>query len=277
MNRLKKFFGEWPRALIGITVAAFFVFPFLWMLLTSIKPAAEVMRFPPSFIPWPIDFEGYIGAWERVPMLRFATNNLIQAVGILVLQLPFCAFAAYAFAQFEFRFKQPLFIITLMAMMIPAQVTFLPNFLLMRQLNWLDTFAALILPYASSGFGIFLMRQAFLQVPKDLLHAAKLDGANHLQVIWHIMAPIARPTITTFALFSFVYHWNDYFWPLVMTNSNAVRTLPIGIAMLRDGESRMQWNMLMAGNMAIVLPVLVVFLVAQRNLVRAFVHGGDKG
>lgn len=247
------------------------------MLITSVKPASEVLRFPPSFLPWPLVWDGYAGAWQRVPMLRFALNNVIQAGGILLLQLPLCALAAYAFAQFEFRFKKPLFVICLMAMMIPAQVTFLPNFLLMRRLGLLDTFGALILPYAASGFGIFLMRQAFLQVPKDLIHAARIDGASHLQIIWHILVPIARPTITTFALFSWVYHWNDYFWPLVMTNSNAVRTLPIGIAMLRDGEARMNWNMLMAGNMVIVVPVLLVFLVAQRNLVRAFVHGGEKG
>jgi sn-glycerol 3-phosphate transport system permease protein len=275
--RWDRIIGESPRALVGALVALLFVFPFVWMLVTSLKSSEEVLSFPPNFVPWPVSFEGYIGAWEAVPMVRFAINNLIQAGGILALQLPLCAFAAYAFSQFEFRFKRPLFVLCLMAMMIPSQVTFLPNFLLMRNLGWLDTFAALIVPYASSGFGIFLMRQAFLQISKDLVNAAKLDGANHLQIIWHVMAPIARPTIVTFALFSFVYHWNDYFWPLVMTNSDSVRTLPIGVAMLRDGEARQNWNILMAGNMAIVLPVLIVFLLAQRQLVRAFAHGGDKG
>jgi sn-glycerol 3-phosphate transport system permease protein len=121
-----------------------------------------------------------------------------------------------------------------------------------------------------------MLRQAFMQVPKDLANAAELDGANHLQVLWHVLMPIVKPTLTAVALFSFVAHWNSYFWPLVATNSDAVRTLPVGVAMLRDGESRMSWNVLMAGNMVIVMPVLIVFLTFQKNLVRSFVQGGLK-
>lgn len=276
MTKFTKFLDTWARPFLALLAALCFIIPLYWMAVTSLKTSDAAMAFPPSFIPWPPTSEAYVSAWTKIPMLRYFMNNVIVTAAVLLLQVPLAAMAAYAFSQFEFKGKQWLFTLCLMAMMIPGQVTFLPNFLLMKKIGWFDTFWALIVPFASSAYGIFLIRQAFLQVPKDLVNAAFLDGAGHLQTLWHVMIPVAKPTITTVALFSFVSHWNSYFWPLVATNSDVVRTLPVGVAMLRDGESRMSWNTLMAGNMTMVLPVLIVFLLFQKNLVRSFVQGSMK-
>jgi sn-glycerol 3-phosphate transport system permease protein len=275
LTKTVKFLDKWARPLIGLVAVLCFVLPLWWMFVTSLRSGEEVLG-APNFLPFPVSNEGYIDAWSRIPMVRYFMNNIIVTGSVLLLQLPLASLASYAFSQFEFKFKKPLFLICLMAMMIPGQVTFLPNFLLMKKIGWFDTYAALIVPFASSAYGIFMIRQAFLQVPKDLANAASLDGANHLQILWHVMLPIAKPTITTVALFSFVSHWNSYFWPLIATNSDSVRTLAVGVAQLRDGDARMSWNTLMAGNMSMVLPVLIVFLTFQKNLVRSFSQGGMK-
>jgi sn-glycerol 3-phosphate transport system permease protein len=276
ITKREKLLNGWPRALLGFAISLLFIFPFYWMLVTALKPNGDTMTFPPEFIPWPPSLTSFQEAWTRVPMLRFALNSVITTGGVLILQLPLISMAAYAFSHFEFKGKKAFFTLCLMAMMIPAQVTFLPNFLTMKQLNWLDTYWALIVPFATSAYGIFMLRQAFMQVPKDLINAAQLDGASHVQIIFHVLVPIAKPVITTVALFSFIGMWNSYFWPLVATNSDSVRTLPVAIAMLRDGDSRQSWGTLMAGNMTIVMPVLAIFLMFQKNLVRSFVQGAMK-
>lgn len=276
MNPTARRLSDWTRALVGVLAALVFVVPFYWMLSTSLKAPGTTTVFPPQLIPNPITFESYQAAFKSIPMLRFFLNSVIVTGSVLLLQLPLVTAAAYAFAYFDFKFKGPLFTLCLMSMMIPSQVTFLPNFLLINELGWFDTYLALIIPFASSAYGIFLLRQAFMQVHKDLINAAVLDGANQFQVLRHVLMPIVKPTLTTVALFAFVSHWNSYFWPLVATNSDAVRTLPVGVAMLRDGENRMSWSVLMAGNMVVVAPVLTLFLMFQKNLVRSFVQGGLK-
>lgn len=276
MHPTVKRLGEWSRALAGVIAALVFVIPFYWMLSTSLKAPGTTTVFPPQIIPYPITFESFEKAFDSIPLFRFFLNSIIVTGSVLLLQLPLVTMAAYAFAHFDFKFKAPLFTLCLMSMMIPGQVTFLPNFLLMNRLGWFDTYLALIIPFASSAYGIFLLRQAFKQVHKDLINAAELDGANQFQVLWHVLLPIVKPTLTTVALFALVSHWNSYFWPLVATNSDAVRTLPVGVAMLRDGENRQAWSVLMAGNMVVVTPILIAFLTFQKNLVRSFVQGGLK-
>lgn len=276
MSLTVKRLGGWARLLIGIAAALCFVLPFYWMLVTSLKTGDVTSEFPPKFLPIPATLDAYKQAFIQIPMVRYFFNTVVVTGSVLLLQLPLVTMAAYAFSHFEFKGKNLLFTLCLTAMMIPGQATFLPNFLLMRKLGWFDTYLALIVPFASSAYGIFLLRQAFKQVHKDLINAAELDGANNFQVLWHVLVPMVKPTLTTIALFSFVSHWNAYFWPLVATNSDAVRTLPVGVAMLRDGENRMNWSVMMAGNMVVVAPVLAVFLAFQKNIVRSFVQGGLK-
>jgi sn-glycerol 3-phosphate transport system permease protein len=253
-------------------VALVFVFPFLWMFLTAFKTMPEVYRFPPTWWPESWQFENFRIAWSSGPFLTYLWNSLIVAVGTLALQFLIGVPAAYAFARYDFRGKNLMFGISLIALMIPSQVIFLPVYVQMSHWGLVDTLWSLILPFGASAFGIFLLRQSFKQVPDEVIEAARLDNASEWKIIWTIMVPLAKPVLVTFGLFSFIYHWNDYFWPLIMTNSDSVRTLPIGISMLKAAEGGKQWNVIMAGNMILVLPILVIFFFAQRHIINAFIY-----
>ncbi|MFD1738950.1 carbohydrate ABC transporter permease [Bacillus salitolerans] len=273
---VKKSVFKTVELVVLLIMILIFVFPFLWMFSTSLKSLAETMVFPPKWLPSSIQWENFMIAWQSGPFLKFFVNSLVVAIGILVLQFLTIVPAAYAFARYEFKGKGILFGLTMIALMIPSQITFLPIYLQMSSWGVLNTYIPLIVPFATSAFGIFLLRQAFMQVPEELVEAARLDQANEWKIMWRIMVPLAKPVLVTFGLFSFIYHWNDYFWPLVMTNTEAVRTLPIGIAMLKDAEGSVAWNIVMAGNMILVLPILLVFFIAQRQIIRAFVYSGVK-
>lgn len=253
-----------------------FALPFVWMLSTSFKTLAETMIFPPEWIPRHFLWRNYADAWSSGPFLKYFVNSLIIAVSILILQ--FCTIipASYAFARYIFRGSAFLFGVVMVTLMIPAQLIFLPVYLELSAWGLLNTHLGLILPFASSAFGIFLLRQSFMQVPEELIEAARLDNSREWQIILRIMVPMAKPVLATFALFSFISHWNDYFWPLVMTTSELARTLPLGIAKLREVEGVATWNVLMAGNVILVLPLLVAFFFAQRQIIQAFVYNGVK-
>jgi sn-glycerol 3-phosphate transport system permease protein len=251
-------------------VALVEVFPYLWMLTTSLKDLPSVTQFPPTLLPHPPRWDNYAKAWNSGPFLHYAMNNAIQTLGILVLQLFFGCLAGYAFSKVRFRGRDACFLIVIACLVVPPQVRFVPLYMLFSKLGLLNTYASLILPYAVSALGTFLIREAFMQISDDIVDAARVDGAGVLTIIFRIMAPITRPTLVAFSLFSVVYHWNDFFWPLVMTTNEAVRTLPIGVAMLREEGTGARWHIIMAGSMFVVAPVLVVFAVAQRHIIRAF-------
>ncbi|WP_445487684.1 carbohydrate ABC transporter permease [Niallia sp. 03133] len=259
-----------------LIVVCIFALPFVWMLSTAFKTLGETMTFPPEWLPKTIHWENFETAWSSGPFLNYFINSIFVAISILILQFLTIIPAAYAFARYQFKGKNFFFAITMITLMIPAQLIFLPVYLQMSAWGLLDSLWALILPFASSAFGIFLLRQSFNQVPEELLEAARLDEASEWKIIVKIMVPIAKPVLITFALFSFITHWNDYFWPLVMTTSDASRTLPLGISKLREVEGGVAWNILMAGNMILVLPILIVFFFAQRQIIRAFVYTGVK-
>ena len=251
-------------------VALVEVFPYLWMLSTSLKDLPSVTQFPPTLLPHPPRWDNYAKAWSSGPFLHYAMNNVIQTLGILVLQLFFGCLAGYGFSKVRFRGRDACFLIVIACLVVPPQVRFVPLYMLFSKVGLLNTYASLILPYAVSALGTFLIREAFMQISDDIVDAARVDGAGVLTIIFRIMAPIARPTLVAFSLFSVVYHWNDFFWPLVMTTNEAVRTLPIGVAMLREEGTGARWHIIMAGSMFVVAPVLVVFAVAQRHIIRAF-------
>ncbi len=272
--------AQWAIRLINglglLLLVLIFALPFAWMISTSFKTLPETMIFPPKWWPENLVWENFVRAWNSGPFLRYFFNSVVVAVGILCLQMLTVIPAAYAFARYKFRGAGLLFGMTMMTLMIPAQLIFLPVFLQMSAWRLMDTFWALILPFASSTFGIFLLRQSFKQVPEELIEAARLDNAKEWQIILKIMIPMVKPVLVTFAMFSFIAHWNDYFWPLVMTTNDTVRTLPLGIAQIRNVEGMVTWNVLMAGNMILVMPILIVFFVAQRQIIRAFVYHGVK-
>ncbi|TBL75181.1 carbohydrate ABC transporter permease [Paenibacillus thalictri] len=263
--------------LIGLLLLVLiFAMPFAWMLSTSLKTLPETMIFPPNWIPKHFEWSNFAKAWVSGPFLHYIMNSLTVSAGILVLQMLTIIPAAYAFARYRFKGSGFLFGMVMITLMIPAQLIFLPVYLQLSVWKLLNTHLALILPFASSAFGIFLLRQSFKQVQEELLEAARLDSAKEWQIILRIMVPLAKPVLATFALFSFIAHWNDYFWPLVMTTDETARTLPLGIAKIRQEAGIANWNVLMAGNMILVTPILIAFFFAQRQIIRAFVYTGVK-
>jgi sn-glycerol 3-phosphate transport system permease protein len=251
-------------------VAIVEVFPYLWMVSTSLQDMAGVTRVPPTLWPETLHWENYAKAWASGPFLRYAVNNAVQTLGIVVCQLFFGCLAGFAFSKLRFPGRDACFLVVIACLIVPPQVRFVPLYMLFSKLGLLNTYASLIVPYAVSALGTFLIREAFLQVSDDLVDAARVDGAGTFTIIFRVLAPIARPTLVAFSLFSVVYHWNDFFWPLVMTTNEAVRTLPIGVAMLREEGTGDKWHVIMAGSMFVVAPVLLVFVVAQRHIIRAF-------
>lgn len=259
-----------------ILLFVIFAVPFLWMASTAFKSLGETMTFPPVWVPETLQWQNFAEAWNSGPFLKYFINSVVVTLLILILQFATIIPAAYAFARYEFPMKNFFFALTMVCLMIPSQLIFLPVYLNLSSWGILDTIWGLILPFATSAFGIFLLRQSFMQVPEELLEAARLDDASEWQIIRKIMLPLAKPVLITLALFSFIAHWNDYFWPLVMTTTDNARTLPLGIAMLRQVEGGANWNIVMAGNLLLVLPILVIFFFAQRHIIRAFVYTGVK-
>ena len=251
-------------------VALVEVFPYFWIATTSLKDLAGVLQFPPSLLPIPPHWENYVQAWQSGPFPRYLLNNVITTFGILILQLFLGCLAAYAFSKLEFPGRDLCFFLVVACLMVPPQIRFIPIFIMLAKVGLLNTYAAIILPYATSALGTFLIREAFNGISDDILDAARIDGANVLQIIFRILVPIAKPTIIAFSLFSVVYHWNDYFWPLVMTTDETVRTLPLGVALLREEGTGSRWHIIMAGNMFVVVPMILAFLAAQRHIIRAF-------
>jgi len=249
------------------------------MISTSLKPDVRaVLQFPPQWIPDKPRFANYVDAWRAAPFARYLFNSVVVTLSIVTLQMANACLAAYVFSRIRFQGRDVLFLLFLGVMMIPSQVLVVPNYIVMSRLKWLDTYLALVLPFAASGFGTFLIRQSFLGVPRDLIDAAVMDGANHFQILRHIMLPLSRPALVTFGLLTFTWRWNDYFWPLIMTNSKLMRTLPVGVALMRAGpEGGCKWHIMMAAATMVTLPTLVVFAFGQRYFVEGVAHTGLKG
>lgn len=268
--------GALGRLGVALAIVLVYVLPFYWMVLTSIKTKGETLLFPPTFWVAEPQWVNFATAFTALPFLKYIGNSLIVSVSIILCQCLTVIPAAYAFARLSFRGDRLLFGLTLATMMIPAQLVFLPVFLLMSRLHLINTYASLILPQAASAFGIFMLRQTFRQVPEEVLEAARLDRASEGRILLRIMLPIARPTLVTLGLLTFISTWNDYFWPLVLTTNDKVRTLPLGIAALRMIDVGISYHTVMAGNLILLLPIVVAFLAAQRQIISAFTYMGEK-
>ncbi len=274
---MKKTIQFGGRAVINLGIFLLFFIPFYWMFLTSIKTLGETLNTTPSFWVSEPQWNNYAEAFQRVNFMPMLKNSLVVTMGILVAQALTVIPAAYAFARYQFKGRDFLFGITLATMMIPAQLIFLPVYLLLSKLGLINTYASLILPSACSAFAIFMLRQSFKQIPEELIEAARLDKSSEWHILWKIMLPIARPTVVTLALLTFISSWNDYFWPLVLTTNDTVRTLPVGITSLSTTEGGMTlYHLMMAGNMLLVIPVLIAFLFAQKKIISAFTYMGEK-
>ena len=264
------------RIIALILVSIIFLGPFLWMVFTSFKPLAEALRLPPTFLPETWIPQNYANAWQSGPFLHYTKNSIIVTLSVVALQLLTIIPASYAFAKMDFKGKKILFSLILVTMMIPAQLIFLPVYLMFSKVNLINSYWSLILPWASSAFGIFLLRQRFMQVPDEIIEAAVLDNTPTWKIIYKIMLPQAKGTVITIALFTFISEWNDYFWPLVMTSNDDIRTLPLGVSMLKSTLDGIHWNTVMAGNVILILPIVIIYLFAQKEIIKAFTYSGIK-
>jgi multiple sugar transport system permease protein len=250
--------------------------PFLWMIDTALKPQNEVMTNPPTWIPSHLAWGNFPQAFTFFPFSRFLLNTLIVALGATVLQTAIAVLAAYAFARLRFRGRDLLFVLYLGTLMIPQQVTIVPLFLMMRSVGWIDTFWALILPSAFHALGVFLLRQFFMTIPKELEESAFMDGAGRLRILWQIILPLSRPALATLILFTFIREWNSFLWPLVATASQDMRTVSVGLTLF-IGQYGTEWHLMMAAATVTLLPVLLVFALAQRYYIQGITMTGFGG
>lgn len=251
--------------------------PFLWMLLTSLKGPTEI--FVDEIRLWPHKLhaiENYTRAFEREPLWLYLLNGVIVTASIFALQVLIALPAAYALAKLRFWGREAVFAIVLLCILIPPQATAIPMFLLLHHLGLLDTYAALIVPFTISAFGIFLMRQFFMTVPDDLVDAARMDGISEIGIVWRVMLPTAVPALTAFGIFSVVAHWNDYFWPLIVLSSEHLYTPPLGVAAFRNEEAGTDYGPLMAAGVIIIAPLIVAFVLAQRRFIEGIAFTGMK-
>ena len=263
--------------IVGSAVVAV-ALPFVWMVLAALKTPAEMFIVPLRWLPRRLVWSNFMAAWSALPMARLYFNTVFVASSVMILQLINASLCAYSFVGLKFPGRGALFVFFLSVMMIPAQVTIIPNYVILSRLHWIDTYAALIIPHISSVFAIFLLRQAFLGVPSDLIDAATMDGAGHFRIMFRIMVPLVRPVMVTLAVLTFTWRWNDYFWPLIMTNTMNMRTLPVGLTfMLAADDLYRGWNVLMAGSILVLLPILILFLVAQKYFVLSATRSGLHG
>ena len=263
------------RLLLLLTGLSMFV-PFLWMLSTSLKADALILAFPPQI--WPADptLASYTRLTELFPISRLFMNSIVVALIATTGQLLTSSLAAYAFARITFRGRNVLFLLYLATLMIPFQVTITPLFILMRLLGWINSYQGLILPGVFSAFGVFLLRQAMLSLPRELEEAALIDGASPWTLYGRIIMPLTRPALATLAIFAFMGSWNSFLWPLFILRDEALMTLPVGLATLH-GRWLTQWNLVMAGAVITVGPMLIVYLLAQRYFEQGVVLSGLKG
>jgi sn-glycerol 3-phosphate transport system permease protein len=276
MTLIKSKLLSLTRIVISIIIFAVFFIPFYWMVLTSIKSLSETLTFPPTFFVKTINFENFTKAMSTGPFWQYTKNSLIVTISILALHFVTIIPAAYAFARYKFIGKNFSFGLIMSTMMIPAQLVFLPIFIMFSKYRMVNSYASLIIPFASSAFGIFMLRQAFMQVPQELIEAARLDNASEFKIMRKIMLPMAMPTLITLGLLTFISTWNDYFWPLVLTTKDAMRTLPVGVTGISKVDGGIAYNVLMAGNMTLIIPVLIIFFIAQKHIIKAFTYIGDK-
>ncbi|PZO21242.1 MAG: sugar ABC transporter permease [Leptolyngbya foveolarum] len=259
----------------GIAIAM--LLPLLWMVSTAFKsPSEDIFQFPPQFIPSSPTFENFVAAWESAPFGRYFFNSLVIAIATVVLNLILCSLAAYPLARLNFKGREIVFSLVVATILIPFQIVMIPLYIFAVRLGLLNTYLGAIFPSIASAFGIFLMRQAFQTVPKELEEAARIDGCSELGIWWHIMIPSVRPALVTLALFVFIGSWGDFLWPLLVLDRPEYYTLPLGVNRLA-GSFSFNWRLISAGSVISIVPVILVFIAAQRYIVPSETGSGVKG
>jgi multiple sugar transport system permease protein len=274
-------FSPWHLVLLPATLVL--IFPFAWMLITSVETTGEALHFPPVLIPHVLRFANYPDALATAPFARFFLNSAIVAVVTVAANLVLCSLAGYAFARFRFLGRTALFIVIMATLMVPFQVTMIPQFIITKWLGvhvlaevGINHIGALILPNAATAFGIFFLRQFFRTLPLEYEESARVDGASRLKVLWRIVLPLATPALATLAALTFLDSWNNFLWPLIAVTSTSQMTLPLGLATFQ-GAHQTEWTLVMAANVMSLIPMLVIFFAAQRYFIRSVAATGLAG
>lgn len=261
---------------VVIVISILTLLPFIWMVAASFMPTGEASTFPPRLIPSRFDFSHYKNLFERLNLLTYFKNSLIISVGVTAFSLILNSMGGYAFAKFKFASKKTLFQFLLSSMIIPGQVTMLPVFLLLKNLGLVNTYWAIIVPGMASIYGIFLIRQFVYSIPDSLIEAARMDGASEMEIYWRVILPLCKPILVTLGLFTFMGTWNDFLWPLIVMTDSSMYTLPVSLANLM-GEHAQDTELMMAGSVVTIIPVLVVFLFLQKYYIQGIMIGSVKG
>lgn len=269
------------RIVIGygclVLIAISMLYPFFAMINLSLVPNGEIFNQGGKLIYSPITIDNYISVFNKIPLWKYFINSLFVAIVTTLGQVIISALAGYAFARMTFKWRDGLFLLVLITMLVPPQVNIIPLFFLMRQFHWINTYQALILPGLFGGFGIFMMRQYFLGLPKDLEESAKIDGCNIFSTFFKIALPLAIPAIATLSIFTFVTTWNSFMWPLIVTNTESMRTLPVGLAIFKGSFREITlWGDLLACSVICTIPVIGVFLLGKKYFINDILQGGVK-
>lgn len=264
---------------LGVGALAFiWLFPLLWAISTSFRPPGSLGSQIASLWVHHPSLANFREAWTSAPFVRLYYNTAVVVFGVLGAQLVTITLAAYAFARIEFPGRELFFRLFLLQLMVAPSSLILPNFVTIKTLGLLNTRLAIMIPYFASAFGTFLLRQTFRGVPRDLEDAAAIDGCTTFQTLWHVFIPLARPTLVAFSIVSIVYHYNEFLWPLIITDTDRARTVTVGLASFtQSAEAAAQWNLIAAGTVIVILPLLLLFVLFQRRFVESFMYSGLKG
>lgn len=277
MNQQKSFFQVMIIYSLLVLIALLMLFPLLWLLGTSFKSAGEdIFAFPPQFIPEQFTLENFTIVWQNYPFSSYLLNSVIISVLTVSLNLLFCALAAYPLARMDFKGKDLIFALIIATIMIPFQIVMIPLYILTINLGLKNSYLGVILPNLASAFGIFLLRQAFQGVPKELEEAGRIDGCSEIGIWWHIMLPAISPAIVTLAIFVFIGAWSDFLWPLIILDRPESYTLPLGVASLASALD-LDWRLIAAGSIISIAPVLLLFILLQRYIIPSSASSGIKG
>ena len=263
----ERFVNRWIWNLVLGLFAVVMLLPIFWMLVTSLKPATEVYQDPLQILPSTLRPANYVDLFQQpgVPLVRWFWNSVFLAIFSTFLVVSISSLTAFAFARLEFPFRDQLFFLIVAAMVVPGQVTLVPVYIILQKLRWVDTYKALIIPGLAGPFGVFLLRQFFLNVPSEIEEAARIDGCGNLRIFFQIILPLARPALTTLAIFTALGSWNGFFWPLIVTNSLNMRTLPIGLAIL-NGQWWSEQHLLMAAGFTCGFPIFILYLIFENQI-----------
>lgn len=272
--------GATVRAVISQTllslIALLFLLPIIWMVLSALKPSADVFTVPPKPFGSKIMFSNFADAWNYLPFGRFILNTIFVAAVGTAITLVASALSGYAFARLNFRFRGGLFVMYLSTLIVPQEVIVIPMFLIMKQLGWVNSYQALILPWAFTAFGTFLLRQFFITVPKELEEAAKLDGCGHIRILTKIFVPVSTPALAVLAVFTFITYWNSFLWPLITISDTNKMTVPLGLQLFL-GQQGQRWELLMAASTIAMVPTIILVLALQKYLVKGIALSGLGG